>query len=60
MFNNLHGHWSVTQKKYSVSLTDWAFLVSKKDTTVAAVCIGHADVVPICPVEFPEGCRQYA
>lgn len=40
---------------FSLSLTHWALLVGEKDATVAAVCVGHADVVPICPIEFPAG-----
>lgn len=45
-------------KRSSKSLTDGAFLAGEEDTSVAAVCVGYADVVPICPVEFPERVRQ--
>lgn len=41
-----------------MSLTDRAFLAGEEDTAVAAVCVGYADVVPICPVEFSERGRQ--
>lgn len=37
------------------SLTYGAFLVGEEDAAVAAVGVGHADVVPVCPVEFPAG-----
>lgn len=40
------------------SLTDGALLVGEQDAAVASVCVGHADVVPICPVELPEGGKQ--
>lgn len=47
----------VVQKK-TTPLTDWALLVGEEDTAVAAICVGYANVVPIGPVEFPEGGRQ--
>jgi hypothetical protein len=34
-------------------LTHWAFLIGEEDTAVAAVCVCHADVVSICPVQLP-------
>ena len=49
---------AVTQEKRSSPLTDRALLVGEEDAAVVAVCVGHADVVPICPVEFPEGGRH--
>lgn len=41
-----------------MALTHRAFLVGEEDAAVAAVCVGHVDAVPVCPVEFPEGGKQ--
>ena len=45
-------------KRYSRTLTDRAFLAGEEDTLVAAVGVGDADVVPICPVEFTKRVTQ--
>lgn len=45
-------------KRDSTSLTHRAFLVGEEDAAVAAICVGHVDGVPICPIEFPEGDKK--
>lgn len=47
-----------SQRGTGTSLTHRAFLVGEEDAAVAAVCVGHVDAVPVCPVEFPEGGKQ--
>ncbi|TNN81335.1 hypothetical protein EYF80_008391 [Liparis tanakae] len=42
-----------------MTLTHRALLAGEEDTAVAAVSVGNADVVPICPVEFP-GSRDHS
>lgn len=37
------------------ALTDRPFLVAEEEAAVCAVGVGHADVIPICPVQLPDG-----
>ena len=45
------GSWRTEGKRM---LTYWSLLISEKCGAVATIHVGHADVVPISPVKFPE------
>ena len=51
----LHQGGSVHQEE----LTDRALLIGEQDTAVAAVGVGHADVVPVGPVQFTTETRTH-
>lgn len=44
-----------SRQRHRRSRTDRALLVCEEDGAVVAICVGHADVISICPVEFPGG-----
>lgn len=40
-------------------LTNWAFLIGKKNGVVASIHVSHANVVTVSPVQLPEGEYEY-